>query len=51
MGIYYNGGGYDPINGTYDYDADYGDTVDRVELHGADPGHDAARDGRGRTGI
>jgi uncharacterized protein (TIGR04551 family) len=30
MGIQNNGGGEDPINGGYDYDADYGDTVDRA---------------------
>ncbi len=38
MGIYYNGGGRDPINGTYDYDADYGDTVDRVSFSAVIPG-------------
>ena len=38
MGIYANGGGYDPINGTYDYDADYGDTVDRVSFTAGIPG-------------
>lgn len=38
MGIYYNGGAYDPINGTYDYDADYGDSVDRVSFSAGIPG-------------
>lgn len=40
MGIYYNGGGYDPISGTYDYDADYGDSVDRVSFSAIIPGTD-----------
>jgi uncharacterized protein (TIGR04551 family) len=38
MGIYANGGGRDPINGTYDYDGDYGDTVDRVSFSAVIPG-------------
>jgi uncharacterized protein (TIGR04551 family) len=38
MGIYANGGGRDPIAGTYDYDADYGDTVDRVSFSAVVPG-------------
>ena len=38
MGIYANGGGRDPINGGYDYDADYGDTVDRVSFSATIPG-------------
>ncbi len=38
MGIYYNAGGADPINGTYDYDADYGDSVDRVSFSAGIPG-------------
>jgi uncharacterized protein (TIGR04551 family) len=38
MGIWANGGGYDPINGTYNYDADYGDTVDRVSFSAQIPG-------------
>ena len=38
MGILYNGGGADPINGTYDYDADYGDTVDRASFSLLIPG-------------
>jgi uncharacterized protein (TIGR04551 family) len=38
MGIWANGGGYDPINGTYDYDADYGDSVDRVSFTAGIPG-------------
>lgn len=38
MGIYYNGGAYDPINGVYDYDADYGDSVDRVSFSAVIPG-------------
>lgn len=38
MGIFANGGGRDPINGTYDYDGDYGDTVDRVSFSANIPG-------------
>ncbi|HEY5927788.1 MAG TPA: TIGR04551 family protein [Kofleriaceae bacterium] len=38
MGIYANGGGRDPINGTYNYDADYGDSVDRVSFSAVIPG-------------
>jgi len=38
MGIYANGGGYDPIHGTYDLDTDYGDTVDRVSFDAGIPG-------------
>jgi uncharacterized protein (TIGR04551 family) len=38
MGILYNAGGYDPINGTYNYDADYGDTVDRASFSLLIPG-------------
>jgi uncharacterized protein (TIGR04551 family) len=38
MGIYHNAGGRDPINGTYNYDADYGDTVDRVAFSAQIPG-------------
>ncbi|HTL34905.1 MAG TPA: TIGR04551 family protein [Kofleriaceae bacterium] len=38
MGIWHNSGGDDPINGTYDYDADYGDTVDRVSFTAGIPG-------------
>jgi uncharacterized protein (TIGR04551 family) len=38
MGIWHNAGGNDPINGTYDYDADYGDTVDRVSFSAGIPG-------------
>jgi len=38
MGMYHNAGGLDPINGTYNYDADYGDTVDRVAFSGQIPG-------------
>jgi len=38
MGIWHNSGGYDPINGTYDYDGDYGDTVDRVSFTAGIPG-------------
>ena len=38
MGIYANSGGADPINGTYDYDGDYGDTVDRVSFSATIPG-------------
>ena len=38
MGIFHSGGGADPINGTYDYDADYGDTVDRASFSLLIPG-------------
>lgn len=38
MGILHNAGGRDPINGTYNYDADYGDTVDRVSFSAQIPG-------------
>ncbi|HEY4241562.1 MAG TPA: TIGR04551 family protein [Kofleriaceae bacterium] len=38
MGIMYNGGGLDPINGTYDYDADYGDSIDRASFSLQIPG-------------
>jgi uncharacterized protein (TIGR04551 family) len=38
MGILHNGGGADPINGGYDYDADYGDSVDRASFSLLIPG-------------
>jgi uncharacterized protein (TIGR04551 family) len=38
MGIWHNGGGADPVNGTYDTEADYGDTVDRVSFSALIPG-------------
>lgn len=38
MGIYANGGGADPIHGTYNLDTDYGDTVDRVSFDAGIPG-------------
>ncbi len=38
MGMFANAGGHDPINGTDDYDADYGDTVDRVSFSAIIPG-------------
>jgi uncharacterized protein (TIGR04551 family) len=38
MGILYNAGGADPINGTYNYDADYGDSVDRASFSLLIPG-------------
>jgi uncharacterized protein (TIGR04551 family) len=38
MGIWHNAGGEDPISGAYDYDADYGDTVDRVSFSALIPG-------------
>jgi uncharacterized protein (TIGR04551 family) len=38
MGILHNSGGADPINGGYDYDADYGDTVDRASFSLLIPG-------------
>ncbi|MBA3455269.1 MAG: TIGR04551 family protein [Deltaproteobacteria bacterium] len=40
MGIFSNSGGHDPIAGTYDLDADYGDTVDRVSFSALIPGTD-----------
>jgi uncharacterized protein (TIGR04551 family) len=38
MGILHSGGGADPINGTYDYDGDLGDTVDRASFSLLIPG-------------
>jgi uncharacterized protein (TIGR04551 family) len=38
MGVWHNAGGADPISGAYDYDADYGDTVDRVSFSALIPG-------------
>jgi uncharacterized protein (TIGR04551 family) len=38
MGVYANGGGEDTINGGYNYDADYGDSVDRVSFSAIIPG-------------
>lgn len=38
MGIYSNGGGYNPMDGTYNYDADFGDTVDRLSFSAQIPG-------------
>lgn len=38
MGIWANGGGLDPISGAYNYDADYGDSVDRVSFSAQIPG-------------
>lgn len=38
MGIWANGGGKDPISGEYNYNADYGDTVDRVSFSAQIPG-------------
>ncbi|MBA3819535.1 MAG: TIGR04551 family protein [Deltaproteobacteria bacterium] len=38
MGMFSNSGGADPINGTYDLDGDYGDTVDRVSFSATIPG-------------
>jgi uncharacterized protein (TIGR04551 family) len=38
MGLLHNSGGADPINGGYDYDADYGDTVDRASFSLLIPG-------------
>jgi uncharacterized protein (TIGR04551 family) len=37
-GMLINGGGADPINGGYDLDADYGDTVDRLIFSTGIPG-------------
>jgi uncharacterized protein (TIGR04551 family) len=38
MGIWKNSGGYDPVNGTYDYEANYGDSVDRLSFTAQIPG-------------
>lgn len=38
MGMYYNGGGHDPISGVYNTEADYGDSVDRVSFSALIPG-------------
>jgi uncharacterized protein (TIGR04551 family) len=38
MGIVHNAGGADPINGTYNHDADYGDTIDRASFSLLIPG-------------
>ncbi|HWO26201.1 MAG TPA: TIGR04551 family protein [Kofleriaceae bacterium] len=38
MGIWHNAGGEDPINGGYDTEADYGDSVDRVSFSTQIPG-------------
>lgn len=38
LGIYQNAGGEDPINGGYDLDSDYGDTVDRLMFATLIPG-------------
>ncbi|MBL9013331.1 MAG: TIGR04551 family protein, partial [Myxococcales bacterium] len=38
MGVLHNGGGHDPISGTYDLDADWGDNVDRVSFSAQIPG-------------
>jgi uncharacterized protein (TIGR04551 family) len=38
MGIMNNAGGEDPVHGTYNHDADYGDTVDRVSFSAIVPG-------------
>lgn len=40
MGMFHNSGGADPIAGTYDVEADYGDTVDRVSFSALIPGTD-----------
>jgi uncharacterized protein (TIGR04551 family) len=38
LGIYANGGSYDPVHATWDLDADYGDTVDRLSFAREIPG-------------
>jgi uncharacterized protein (TIGR04551 family) len=38
MGVWKNAGGYDPVTGTYDYLADYGDSVDRISFTAPIPG-------------
>jgi uncharacterized protein (TIGR04551 family) len=38
MGIWANAGGYDPVTGMTNYDADYGDSVDRVSFTAQIPG-------------
>jgi uncharacterized protein (TIGR04551 family) len=40
VGIYANGGGRDPIHGTYDLDSDFGTTVDRLQFARNIPGTD-----------
>ena len=40
LGIMWNSGDRNPIHGTYDLDADYGDTVDRVSFDAGIPGTD-----------
>jgi uncharacterized protein (TIGR04551 family) len=37
-GMFRNSGGFNPFNGTYDYDADYGDSVDRLMFSARLPG-------------
>ncbi|MBP6633591.1 MAG: TIGR04551 family protein [Kofleriaceae bacterium] len=38
LGLMANGGGDDPIHGTFDHDADFGDAVDRVSFSTTIPG-------------
>lgn len=38
LGIWHNAGGYDPISGERDFDADYGDSVDRISFSTTIPG-------------
>jgi uncharacterized protein (TIGR04551 family) len=38
LGMMHNSGGEDPVNGGYDLDANYGDTVDRVAFSALIPG-------------
>jgi uncharacterized protein (TIGR04551 family) len=38
MGMWANGGGKDPISGDYNYNGDYGDSVDRVSFSAQIPG-------------
>jgi uncharacterized protein (TIGR04551 family) len=38
MGIFANAGSLDPVSGVYDYESDFGDTVDRVSFSTVIPG-------------
>jgi uncharacterized protein (TIGR04551 family) len=38
MGLMFNSGGYNPMDGTYNYDGDFGDSVDRISFTAKIPG-------------
>jgi uncharacterized protein (TIGR04551 family) len=38
MGMMYNAGGYNPVDGSYCYDCDFGDSVDRISFTAIIPG-------------